>query len=282
MRRPWPSRVSDLLARRARLDPDRPAVVSNDVRLTYAELDDRVNAAGRMLHSLRVHRGDRVAVLARNSIEYLELYFAAAKRYRNVSVLDISSTAIEVARKRVGGLAQYVTWLVADVTQAVLPSQHYDVWHDRAVFHFLTTQDERTAYVQRVARSMKVGGHVIVATFGPEGPTKCSGLDVVRYDICLLRMTLAAGFRLPREINRRRRRVAGSHLMRIVAVLARRRIVMSGLEREAVDAGIETFHLPRVARCAVHRQHRLVVVGMLRRDVRVATDAGIRPVRGQF
>ena len=74
-----PSRVSDLLARRARLDPDRPAVVSNDVRLTYAELDDRVNAASRMLRSLRVHRGDRVAVLARNSIEYLELYFAAAK-----------------------------------------------------------------------------------------------------------------------------------------------------------------------------------------------------------
>lgn len=119
-----------------------------------------------------------------------------AKGYRNVSVLDISSTAIEVARKRVGGLAQYVTWLVADVTQAVLPSQHYDVWHDRAVFHFLTTQDERTAYVQRVARSMKVGGHVIVATFGPEGPTKCSGLDVVRYDAESLHAEFGRHFRL--------------------------------------------------------------------------------------
>jgi ubiquinone/menaquinone biosynthesis C-methylase UbiE len=87
------------------------------------------------------------------------------KRYRNVSVLDISPTAIEVARNRLRELAEHVTWLVADVTQAVLPSRYYDVWHDRAVFHFLTTQDERTAYVQRVAGSTKVGGHVIVATF---------------------------------------------------------------------------------------------------------------------
>jgi fatty-acyl-CoA synthase len=79
MRKPWPSRVSGLLARRARLDPDRTAIVSDDIRLTYAQLDERVNAAGRMLNSLRVHRGDRVAVLARNSTEYLELYFAAAK-----------------------------------------------------------------------------------------------------------------------------------------------------------------------------------------------------------
>jgi 2-polyprenyl-3-methyl-5-hydroxy-6-metoxy-1,4-benzoquinol methylase len=118
------------------------------------------------------------------------------KGYRNVSVLDISPTAIEVARKRVGELARHVTWLVADVTQAMLPSHFYDVWHDRAVFHFLTTQEERTAYVQRVAESMKLGGHVIVATFGPEGPTKCSGLDVVRYDAESLHAEFGRHFRL--------------------------------------------------------------------------------------
>jgi 2-polyprenyl-3-methyl-5-hydroxy-6-metoxy-1,4-benzoquinol methylase len=119
-----------------------------------------------------------------------------AKGYRNISVLDISPTAIEVAGKRIGDLARSVTWIVADVTQAVLPSQRYDVWHDRAVFHFLTTQEERAAYVRRVAESMRLGGHVIVATFGPEGPTKCSGLDVVRYDAESLHAEFGGHFRL--------------------------------------------------------------------------------------
>ena len=118
------------------------------------------------------------------------------KGYRNISVLDISATAIEVARKRVGGLAQQVTWLVDDVTKADLPLKCFDVWHDRAVFHFLTTQEERIAYVRQVAGSMKLGGHVIVATFGPEGPTQCSGLDVVRYDAESLHAEFGRHFRL--------------------------------------------------------------------------------------
>jgi ubiquinone/menaquinone biosynthesis C-methylase UbiE len=105
-----------------------------------------------------------------------------ARGYRDITVLDISMTAIHHAWERTGALAQHVTWMVADITKVALPSQRFDVWHDRAVFHFLTDPDARVAYVERVAQSMKVGGHVIVATFGPEGPTKCSGLDVVRYD----------------------------------------------------------------------------------------------------
>ena len=105
-----------------------------------------------------------------------------ARGYRNITVLDLSSTAVEVARKRLGNLAQQVTWSVADITRVALPDRHYDVWHDRAVFHFLTGEGERQAYVRRVMQSVKRGGHVIVATFGPEGPEKCSGLDVVRYD----------------------------------------------------------------------------------------------------
>jgi 2-polyprenyl-3-methyl-5-hydroxy-6-metoxy-1,4-benzoquinol methylase len=119
-----------------------------------------------------------------------------ARGYRDVSVLDISPTAIEVARKRIGELARRVTWIVADVTQVDLPAQRYDVWHDRAVFHFLTAQEERAAYVQRVAASMKLGGHVIVATFGPEGPTQCSGLDVVRYDAQSLHAEFGRHFQL--------------------------------------------------------------------------------------
>lgn len=119
-----------------------------------------------------------------------------AKGYRNVSVLDISATAIEVARKRIGTHAQDVEWIVGDITQVPLPRQRYDVWHDRAVFHFLTTQEQRTSYVQRVAGSMKLGGHVIVATFGPEGPTQCSGLDVVRYDAESLHAEFGRRFQL--------------------------------------------------------------------------------------
>lgn len=102
--------------------------------------------------------------------------------YRNVSVLDISQTALDVARKRLGPAAEQVHWILADVTQAVLLPHSYDVWHDRAVFHFLTEMEQRIAYVQRAVSAVKRGGYVIVSTFGPEGPRKCSGLDVVTYD----------------------------------------------------------------------------------------------------
>jgi 2-polyprenyl-3-methyl-5-hydroxy-6-metoxy-1,4-benzoquinol methylase len=119
-----------------------------------------------------------------------------ARGYRNLSVLDISPTAIDVARARVGQQGRQVTWLVADVAEAMLPVQAYDVWHDRAVFHFLTAPDQRAAYVRQVARSVKAGGHVIVATFGPQGPAKCSGLDVVRYDADSLHGEFGAHFRL--------------------------------------------------------------------------------------
>lgn len=104
-----------------------------------------------------------------------------ANGYQNVTVLDISAAALQVARQRLGPKASAVAWLEADVTQAELPEKFYDVWHDRAVFHFLTRAEDRTRYVAAVQRSVKPGGHVIVATFGLEGPTRCSGLEVVRY-----------------------------------------------------------------------------------------------------
>lgn len=102
--------------------------------------------------------------------------------YGDVSVLDISEAAIEVAKARLGSSAAGVTWLVSDILRCQLPADRYDLWHDRAVFHFMTKPAQREAYVRQVARAVKPGGHVIVATFGPQGPTKCSGLDVVRYD----------------------------------------------------------------------------------------------------
>lgn len=104
-----------------------------------------------------------------------------ADGYERVSVLDLSQTAIDVARQRLGGKADQVGWYCADVITATLPQQYFDVWHDRAVFHFLTDETERARYVQQVMRSVKRGGNVIISTFGPEGPQKCSGLDVMRY-----------------------------------------------------------------------------------------------------
>ena len=101
---------------------------------------------------------------------------------KSITVLDVSETAINVTKKRLGRAAEQVHWLVADITEASLEQSSYDVWHDRAVFHFLTSIEQRAAYVRNVAKAIKTGGHVIVSTFGPEGPTKCSGLEVLRYD----------------------------------------------------------------------------------------------------
>lgn len=102
--------------------------------------------------------------------------------YKNLSVLDVSQTAIEVTKKRLGPAAEQVRWLVGDIVEIELEPCAYDLWHDRAVFHFLTTPERRMTYVQQVTRAVKPGGHVIISTFGPEGPTKCSGLEVMRYD----------------------------------------------------------------------------------------------------
>ena len=102
-------------------------------------------------------------------------------RFVNVSVLDISANAIGGSQERLGAKANDVDWIVADITAAKLPFEHYDVWHDRAVFHFLTDEDDRRKYVELVTRSLKPNGHIIVASFSLEGPQKCSGLDVMRY-----------------------------------------------------------------------------------------------------
>lgn len=119
-----------------------------------------------------------------------------AQGYRDLTVLDISQTAIDVARHRLGEATRFVNWHCADVTTALLPEAHFDVWHDRAVFHFLTEPQQRLAYVRQVFRSVKPGGHVIVSTFGPEGPEKCSGLDVVRYDAEALHQQFGKSFKL--------------------------------------------------------------------------------------
>lgn len=102
--------------------------------------------------------------------------------YRDLTVLDLSGRALEAARARLGIRAARVGWIEADITQAEIGDRRYDLWHDRAVFHFLTDPEARRAYVRMAERALKPGGHIIVATFAKSGPEQCSGLDVVRYD----------------------------------------------------------------------------------------------------
>lgn len=118
-----------------------------------------------------------------------------ARGYSNLTALDVSQKALDVTRARLGPAGDAVRWLVADVTRAELPHHAYDFWHDRAVFHFLRGEDERRRYVELVRHALKPGGHVLVATFGPEGPLRCSGLDVVRYSDDALHAEFGGEFR---------------------------------------------------------------------------------------
>jgi SAM-dependent methyltransferase len=122
-----------------------------------------------------------------------------ANGYSNLSVLDLSAAALAAARKRLGQRAARVQWIEADITKAKLPVNRFNVWHDRAVFHFLTTPEQRAAYVQTVFHSVKPGGHVIVATFAEDGPDKCSGLPVMRYSADELHAEFGESFSLLRH-----------------------------------------------------------------------------------
>jgi len=103
-----------------------------------------------------------------------------ARQYTNLSVVDISPSALEKAQEHLRENAR-VDWIVGDITQIPLEPGHYSLWHDRAVFHFLLDADERSAYVVAATRAVKPDGFLIIATFSPDGPTKCSGLPVMRY-----------------------------------------------------------------------------------------------------
>lgn len=118
-----------------------------------------------------------------------------ARDYCDVTVLDISAAAIELAKQRLGSRAVEVTWLADDITRCELPEAHFDFWHDRAVFHFLLDDDARRRYVEAALRAVKPNGHIIVATFGPAGPEKCSGLEVVRYSAEGIHEQFGARFR---------------------------------------------------------------------------------------
>ena len=114
--------------------------------------------------------------------------------FSNVTVLDISPASLDAARRRLGERAAGVEWLVGDITEVELPPGSFDFWHDRAVFHFLRQPAERQRYVAAVRHALRPGGNIVVATFGPHGPERCSGLDVAHYSADELHDEFGAGF----------------------------------------------------------------------------------------
>ncbi|SRR5579884_2587190 len=116
--------------------------------------------------------------------------------YEHIAVLDISEAALNISQKRLGEQAGRIRWIAADVTSTQLQEHAYDLWHDRAVFHFLTTQKQRTAYIRQLLHALKPGGHLILATFASRGPERCSGLEVVRYSADSLARELGENFYL--------------------------------------------------------------------------------------
>ena len=118
--------------------------------------------------------------------------------YKHLAVLDISGNALTYAKKRLASAADHIEWFESDITVFQSPHQ-FDLWHDRAVFHFLTDANDRIRYVKTLRQTLKPGGHLIMAAFAIGGPTKCSGLDIVQYDADKLSRELGSGFTLVEE-----------------------------------------------------------------------------------
>jgi len=145
-----------------------------------------------------------------------------AAGFLHITVLDISPTALELARQRLGARAANVTWIEADITQADLPGRAFDIWHDRAVFHFLTQPADRQRYLDTVRHAVRKGGHVIVATFAPDGPDHCSGLEVVRYSPESLHAEFGEDFELMESTRETHRTPFGTE-QRFIYCYCRRR-----------------------------------------------------------
>lgn len=123
----------------------------------------------------------------------------AALDYRHLTALDISSRVLDLARARLGDGGNAVTWLTRDVTAWTPDVGAYDLWHDRAVFHFLTAAEGRAAYIRALQTGLTPGGWLVIATFAPTGPESCSGLPVQRYSADELQSTLGPAFQLRRH-----------------------------------------------------------------------------------
>jgi 2-polyprenyl-3-methyl-5-hydroxy-6-metoxy-1,4-benzoquinol methylase len=141
---------------------------------------------------------------------------------QDVTVLDISSEALSRAKKRLGARAGSVKWIESDIGHVRLPSSYYDVWHDRAVFHFIVDPEQRAAYSKLLGSALRDTGHVIMATFAADGPTQCSGLLTMRYSPAELQKELGSHFDLLKTETENHRTPTGAE-QRFVYCLFQRR-----------------------------------------------------------
>lgn len=121
--------------------------------------------------------------------------------YKHISVLDISQEALSIAKNRFEMRAKEIIWIEGDITTMDLPKNRYDLWHDRALFHFFIRDDDRHEYISRITNALKPGGQAIIATFGTQGPTRCSGLDVSRYTPGTLLSAMGRNFSLVESLK---------------------------------------------------------------------------------
>ena len=160
---------------------------------THAKLSlQLINETGALADASIIDVGGGASTLADDLLD---------KGFSKITVLDLSATALAVAQQRLGSRSQTVQWMEANIIEVQLPQYAYDVWHDRAVFHFLTSPQERHAYIEQVLHSVRPGGHVIIATFAEDGPTQCSGLPVTRYSAEELYAEFGARFTLLRHVK---------------------------------------------------------------------------------
>ena len=157
--------------------------------------------------------------------------------YRDVTVLDIAEPALMIARQRLGERAEAVEWLEADVLTAQLPAAKYAAWHDRAVFHFLTRREDRRSYAAVLRHAVRPCGHAIVASFATDGPSRCSGLEVVRYSPESMLAELGEGFELIDSVREDHRTPSGA-TQAFVYCLFRLSSISRGY-RGAGDVGVD-------------------------------------------
>ena len=154
---------------------------------------ERPNISLELIEAVRADRSSAMIDIGGGASRLVDAL--VEKSYRDLTVLDPSESAVSITKMRFGERAAMVKWIAADVTRWE-PPRSYDLWHDRAAFHFLTEASDRTAYIDRLTKAVRPGGHAIIGTFALDGPERCSGLPVVLYDAAQLSATLTPSFAL--------------------------------------------------------------------------------------
>lgn len=155
--------------------------------------------------------------------------YLLAHGFADITVLDIAEPALAVTRARLGAASAHVTWIAADVLDAQLPAAYYELWHDRAVFHFLTEPADQQRYLTVLRQALKPGGFALLATFAPDGPLRCSGLEVVRYNAEELARLLGSDFTLIHASHDEHQTPAGGRQSFTFALFQRRRAERPGM-----------------------------------------------------